>query len=336
MAGETLVKTGRLVTVFGGSGFLGRYVAKALAEHGWRVRIASRRPGSAYVTQPSGKVGQIVAVQANLRFPASVASAVRDAEAVVNLVGLLAPTAKQGFAELHDKGVATLCEAAKAAGVNRFVQVSAIGADASSAAEYARTKAAGEANVLRLFPEAVILRPSVVFGPEDKFFNRFAAMARLMPALPLIGGGTSLLQPVFVGDVAEAVARALDGEAKPGTVYELGGPERRSFAEIMRFVLDATGRRKPLVALPFPAASAMARVTEGVKRLSLGLFPAMLDMTRDQVELLKSDNVVSAAALREERTLQGLGIKPQSFESFVPRYLGRFRKTGQYADYTAR
>ena len=336
MAGENLVKTGRLVTVFGGSGFVGRYVVKALAEHGWRVRIAARRPSAAFVTQPSGKVGQIVAVQANLRYPESVASALRDAEAVVNLVGLLAPTATQSFAALHSEGVKTLAEAARAAGVKRFVQVSAIGADASSSAEYARTKAAGEAIVLRTYPDAVILRPSVVFGPEDKFFNRFAAMARLLPALPLIGGGRGLLQPVFVGDVAEAVAKALDGGARPGAVYELGGPEQRSFAEVMRFVLDTTGRRKPLVSLSFPAASGIARVTEGVKRLSLGLFPATLDMTRDQVELLKSDNVVSAAATREGRTLQGLGIQPQSFESFVPRYLGRFRKTGQYAAYTAR
>ncbi len=336
MSGETLVKTGRLVTVFGGSGFVGRYVVKALAEHGWRVRVASRRPNLAFDLQPSGKVGQINAVQANLRYPRSVARAVRDAEAVVNLVGLLAPSAKQTFAALHAEGVATLVEAAKAAGITRFVQVSAIGANASSGSEYARTKAAGEASVLRAFPDAVILRPSVVFGPEDKFFNRFAAMARLMPALPLVGGGKGLLQPVFVGDVAEAVAKALDGAARPGTVYELGGPETRSFAQIMRFVLDTTERRRALMPLPFPAATVVARVTEVVKKASFGLLPEMLDMTQDQVELLKSDNVVSSAAVAEGRTLQGLGIAPQSFESFVPRYLGRYRKTGQYAAYTAR
>ena len=190
--------------------------------------------------------------------------------------------------------------------------------------------------MLRALPGAVIMRPSVVFGPEDKFFNRFAAMARIMPALPLIGGGHGLLQPVFVGDVADAVALAVDGQAVPGTTYELGGPEVRSFAEIMRFVLDTTGRRRPLVPIPFPAARLLARGTEIAKAATLGLLPAMLDMTRDQVELLKEDNIVSEAATAEGRTLQGLGLRPESFESFVPRYLYRFRKTGQYAAYTAR
>ena len=333
MVAPILVKTAKLVTVFGGSGFVGRYVAKALAEHGWRVRIASRRPGAAFVTQPSGKVGQIVAVQANLRYPESVARAVRDADAVVNLVGILAEGGKQTFAALQAEGVRTVAEATKAAGITNFVQMSAIGADEHSAAEYGRTKAEGERLALSIIPEAVIVRPSIVFGPEDKFFNRFAGMARLMPALPLIGGGTGLLQPVFVGDVAEAIALAVDGKAHPGTIYELGGPEAVSFADLMRFILKTTQRKRALVKLPFSVATRMAGVTEMVSRASFGLMPEMLEMTQDQVELLKEDNVVSEAAKREGRTLQGLGIRPESYESFVPRYLGRYRKTGQYAAY---
>ena len=336
MAFEKLVKTHRLVTIFGGSGFVGRYVAKALAEHGWRVRIASRRPDLAFALQPSGKVGQINAVQANLRYPESIARAVRDADAVVNLVGLLAQSGKQTFAALHSEGVRAVADATKAAGITRLVQMSALGADLGSGSEYARTKAEGEAAVMAAVPDSVVVRPSVIFGPEDQFFNRFAAMARVLPALPLIGGGTGLLQPVFVGDVAEAIATAVDGKASPGIVYELGGPDVRSFAEIMRFVLDTTGRRRALVPLPFPAAELMARVTEIAKVATLGLLPAMFDMTRDQVELLKQDNIVSAAAKAEGRTLQNLGITPESFESFVPRYLSRFRKTGQYAAYTAK
>ncbi len=328
---ERLVQSGKLVTVFGGSGFVGRYVVRALAQHGWRVRVASRRPDLAFFLQPSGMVGQIAAVQANLRYPDSVARAISGADAVVNLVGLLAPAGVQSFAAIHVDGVRTVVEAARAAGIVHFVQMSAIGADASSGAAYGRTKAEGEAIVRAAIPEAVIVRPSVVFGPEDKFFNRFAGMARLLPALPLIGGGTGKLQPVFVGDVAEVVARALDGTAKAGTIYELGGPEVRTFKEVLAFILKTTGRKRRLVTLPFPAAQAMAGVTERVKALSLGLFPSMLEMTRDQVELLKSDNVVSAAAIAEGRTLRGLGITPESFEAVVPGYLYRFRKTGQYA-----
>ena len=303
MVAPTLIKTAKLVTVFGGSGFVGRYVAKSLAEHGYRVRIASRRPGAAFVTQVSGKVGQINAVQANLRYPDSVARAVRDADAVVNLVGILAEGGKQTFSALQAEGVRIVAEATKAAGITRFVQMSAIGADPNSAAEYGRTKAEGERQALSIIPEAVIVRPSIVFGPEDKFFNRFAGMARVMPALPLIGGGTGLLQPVFVGDVAAAIALA-------------------------------TERKRPLVKLPFSMATRMAGLTEMVSKASFGLMPEMLEMTQDQVELLKEDNVVSEAAKREGRTLQGLGIRPESYESFVPRYLGRYRKTGQYAAYT--
>ena len=326
-----LVRTGKLVTVFGGSGFAGRHVVKALAEHGWRVRVASRRPDLAFHLQPSGVVGQIHAVQANLRYADSVARALHDADAVVNLVGLLAEGGKQTFSALHVEGAKTVADAARAASITNFVQMSAIGADRDSSAAYGRTKAAGEAIVRETIPGAIVMRPSVVFGPEDQFFNRFAEMARLLPALPLIGGGASKLQPVYVRDVAEAVARALDGQAQPGAIYELGGPEIRSFKEILEFVLKTTGRHRPLINLPFSAAGAVAAVTEKVKSLSLVLFPAILDMTRDQVELLKHDNVVSAAAIAEGRTLRGLGIDPESYAVIVPVYLSRFRKTGQYA-----
>ena len=328
---DTLVRTGKLVTVFGGGGFVGRSVVKALASHGWRVRVASRRPSLAFALQPSGVVGQIMAVQANLRYPDSVARAVRDADAVVNLVGLLAETGKQTFGAIHTKGVRAVAEATKAAGITNFVQMSAIGADPASSAQYGRTKAEGEAIALSLIPETIIVRPSVVFGAEDKFFNRFAAMARVMPALPLIGGGNGLLQPVFVGDVAEAIALAVDGKAKAGTIYELGGPDAHSFKDILRFILQTTGRHRALVPLPFPAADVMARGTEFAKMVTFGFLPEMLDMTRDQVELLKRDNIVSAAAKAEGRTLEGLGIVPEAYQTFVPSYLYRFRKTGQYA-----
>jgi len=332
---ETLVRTGKLVTVFGGSGFVGRYVSKALAERGWRVRVASRRPELAFAQQVSGKVGQISAVQANLRNPDSVARAMRDADAVVNLVGLLAQAGPQSFSAIHVEGTRAIVGAAVAAGIRRYVQMSAIGADPRSPADYGRTKAEAEAIVRDALPEAVIVRPSIIFGPEDKFFNRFAALARVMPALPLIGGGHGLLQPVFVGDVADAIALGVNGEAKPGTTYELGGPEVSSFKEIMSFILRTTGRRRALVPLPFPAATAMARGTEAAKKLAFGLFPEMLDMTVDQVRLLQLDNIVSDQAIAEGRTLQGLGIHPESYEAYVPRYLSRFRKTGQYAAYTS-
>ncbi|MGD0635603.1 MAG: complex I NDUFA9 subunit family protein [Beijerinckiaceae bacterium] len=328
---DGLVRTGKLITVFGGSGFAGRHIVKALAEHGWRVRVASRRPDLAFHLQPSGVVGQIHAVQANLRYPDSIARALHGADAAVNLVGLLAESGKQTFPALHVEGAKTVAEAARAAGITKFVQMSAIGADTASSAAYGRTKAEGEAIVLETIPSAVVMRPSVVFGPEDQFFNRFAAMAQLLPALPLIGGGASKLQPVYVRDVAEAVALALDGQAQPGAVYELGGLEIRSFKEILEFILKTTGRHRPLINLPFPVAGAVAAITEKVKALSFGLFPSILDMTRDQVELLKHDNVVSDAAIATGRTLHGLGIAPESYEVIVPAYLYRFRKTGQYA-----
>jgi uncharacterized protein YbjT (DUF2867 family) len=327
---DELVKTGRLVTVFGGSGFIGRHVVRALAQQEWRVRVASRRPDLAFHLQPLGKVGQIHAVQANLRYPDSVARSMRDAEAVVNLVGLLAEAGAQKFEDVHASGAQTLAKAAKEAGARAFVQMSAIGADPNHAAAYAKTKAAGESLAQEAFPEAIIMRPSVVFGPEDRFFNRFAAMARFMPALPLIGEGKTLLQPVFVGDVAKAVALAVDGKAKAGTIYELGGPEIATLRRIMEFVLKTTERKRFLVPLSFEQSKIIGGIVETLARLSLGLLPDILTITRDQVELLKTDNVVSTEAIAEDRTLRGLGIAPESFEAFVPTYLYRYRATGQF------
>lgn len=332
---EGLVRTGKLVTVFGGSGFVGRSVVKALANDGWRVRVASRRPSLAFALQPSGKVGQIAAVQANLRYPDSIRHALDGADAAINLVGLLAEGGKQTFDALHADGARAVAEAARVAGITRFVQMSAIGADANSASVYARTKAAGEAAVREILPGAVIVRPSVVFGPEDKFFNRFAAMARVMPALPLIGGGVGKLQPVFVGDVAQVFARAADGLVQPGATFELGGPTVSTMKDILTFVLETIGRKRPLVSIPFPLAELMGRMGDVARVATFGLTPEMLEITRDQVELLKSDNVVSDAAKAEGRTLEGLGIVPESYQTFVPTYLYRFRKTGQYASQAA-
>jgi uncharacterized protein YbjT (DUF2867 family) len=311
----------RLITVFGGSGFVGRHVVRALAKRGWRVRVAVRRPDLAGHVQPMGNVGQVVPVQSNLRYPESVAHAVKGADGVVNLVGILHETGRQSFTAVQSEGPGVVAAAAARAGIEGVVHVSAIGADPASPSLYARTKAEGEAVLLRHAPQAVILRPSVVFGPEDDFFNRFAGLARILPALPLIGGGETKFQPVFAGDVGEAAARALEGRAMPGAVYELGGPDVKSFREILEFILAATNRSRPLVSIPFPLAELQGRI--------LGLLPKP-PLTRDQVLLLKSDNVVSEAATREGRTLEGLGITPDSIEAVVPSYLYRFRPAGQF------
>jgi uncharacterized protein YbjT (DUF2867 family) len=311
-----------LVTVFGGSGFVGRHVVRALAKRGWRVRPAIRRPDLAGHLQPMGGVGQIMPVQANLRYPDSVMRAVDGADAVVNLVGILYETGRQSFDAVQAEGPRAVAKAAARAGISNLVQISAIGADAGSAATYARTKAAGEAAVLAEVSSAVILRPSIVFGPEDNFFNQFAGLARMLPALPLIGGGETKFQPVFVGDVAEAVARALEGKATAGAAYELGGPRVWSFRQILEYILKETGRSRPLIPLPFPLAELQGRI--------LQMLPMKPLLTRDQVLMLKSDNVVSDAALAAGRTLQGLGLAPESVEAIVPSYLYRFRKAGQF------
>jgi uncharacterized protein YbjT (DUF2867 family) len=325
------VNVDRLVTVFGGSGFVGRHVVRALARRGWRVRVATRRPERAFQLQPLGGVGQIHAIQANLRHRDSVRHAVGGAAAVVNLVGLLAEAGQQSFDAVHVAGAEAIADTAREAGIEILVHVSAIGADATHASAYARTKAAGEAALRQANPGAIVFRPSIVFGPEDQFFNRFAEMARFMPALPLIGGGTTRFQPVFVGDVAEAIALAVEGRARSGTTYELGGPGVATLKEILEFILATIERKRWLVGVPFARAERIASATEFCMRYTLGLFPETFAITKDQVELLKHDNVVSDAAKAEHRTLPGLGITPNAFEAIVPAYLYRYRKTGQFA-----
>lgn len=312
---------GKLVTVFGGSGFLGRHIIQALARRGYRVRAAVRRPDLASHLQPLGAPGQIMAVQANLRYRWSVDRAVEGADAVVNAVGILAPTGKQSFDAIQALGPRLIAEAASAAGLTAMTHISAIGADEDSPSAYARSKAKGEAGVLENLPNSVILRPSIVFGPEDNFFNQFAGMARLAPALPLIGGGETSFQPVYVCDVAEAVARSVDGELSAGTIYELGGPEVRSFRECLEEMLEVTRRSRLLLPIPFPIASAMGKVMQ--------MLPGA-PLTADQVELLKSDNVVSDKAKADGRTLEGIGITPATLAAILPTYLDRFRQHGQY------
>jgi len=309
-----------LVTVFGGSGFLGRHVVRALANRNYRIRVAVRRPELTGYLQPLGRVGQIHAVQANLRFPQSIETAVRDADVVINLVGILFERGRQRFDAVQAEGAGAVAQAAHTVGA-RLIHVSAIGADENSVSDYARSKAVGERLVLAAQPQAIVMRPSIVFGPEDDFFNRFAALARLSPALPLPGGGHTRFQPVFAGDVAEAIAKAVDGKAKPGTVYELGGPDVFTFKELMEFTLATIERRRLLLPIPFAVMTLQAAFLQFLPKPPL---------TPDQVELLKSDNIVSAAAREQGRTLEGLGIIPNSVASVVPDYLWRFRKTGQF------
>lgn len=306
---------GRLVTVFGGSGFLGRYIVKRLAESGARVRVAIRRPEEGLFLKPAGDVGQIDIVQANLRHAGSVAAALAGADAAVNLVGILHPSGAQTFEAVHAEGAGTVARAAAEAGLRHLVHISAIGADPDSPARYARTKAAGEAAVRAAFPAATILRPSVVFGPEDDFLNRFAALARISPVLPLIGGGHTRFQPVYVGDVAGAVLAALDRADAAGRTYELGGPRTYSFRELLAFVLSAIGRRRLLAPVPFWVAMFEAAFLERL--------PAPL-LTRDQVRLLRRDNVAGPGM----PGLRDLGIEPTPLEAVAETYLSRFRRGG--------
>lgn len=310
-----------LVTIFGGSGFLGRHLVRALAKRDYRIRVGVRRPDLAGHLQPLGKVGQIHAVQANLRYPDSVRAAARDASIVINLCGILAQSGAQTFDAVQGEGAGTVAAAAAATGA-RMIHISAIGASKDSPSRYAQTKAAGEAAVRAAVPTATIFRPSIVFGPEDQFTNRFAAMARMMPVLPLVGGGMTKLQPVFVGDVAKAIADAADGKAKAGVTYELGGPEVMTMRAAIEAILATIERNRMLAPLPFPLAM--------LKAYFLQFAPGMLKLTPDQVELLKSDNVVSGAAKDAGLTLEGLGIQPESLQSIMPAYLWRFRKTGQF------
>jgi uncharacterized protein YbjT (DUF2867 family) len=310
-----------LVTVFGGSGFLGRHLVQALAKRDYRIRVAVRRPELSGHLQPLGRVGQIHAVQANLRYPASVAAAMRDCGIAINLVAILTESGPQTFDAVQVKGAEAVAKAAASAGA-RMVHVSAICADENSPSRYARAKAQGERAVLAALPSATIMRPSLLFGPEDQFTNRFAALARLSPALPLIGGGHTKVQPVYVGDVATALADAVDGKAKQGAIYELGGPEVLTMREIMELILEITDRSRVLIALPFGLAKLQA--------LLLRFAPGPFKLTPDQVELLKSDNLVSNAAKSAGLTLEGLAITPDSLEAIAPQYLWRFRPAGQF------
>jgi uncharacterized protein YbjT (DUF2867 family) len=308
---------GRLVTVFGGSGFIGRHLVRRLAQGGDRVRVAVRHPDSALFLKTMGDVGQVTPVQANLRDDRSVAAAVAGADAVVNLVGILYSRGKQSFSAVHHEGALRAAAAARTAGAKRFVQMSALGASSRSPAEYARTKAMGEEAVQNAFPGATIVRPSVVFGPEDGFFNRFAAMAAISPVLPVLGrppAGPSF-QPVYVGDVAAAIAKVLDDPSTAGKTYELGGPSRYSMAEIMALVLQWTGRKRIVAWMPSGLAEFQACV--------LGLLPVP-PLTRDQLRLLDTDNVASGAL----PGLEALGIQPTPAEAVVPAYLDRFRRGG--------
>lgn len=314
--------TAKTVTIFGGSGFIGRQIVRLLAKQGHRIRVAVRRPDLAGHLQPLGGVGQIHAMQANLRYRWSVDRAVQGADAVINCVGILAESGGQRFDAVQAFGPRAIAEAARAQNIRNVVHLSAIGADSASNIAYLRSKGDGEAGMLETVPEAVILRPSILFGPEDGFFNRFAAMAGLSPALPLFGGGHTRFQPVYVSDVANAAVKAINGEAKPGSIYELGGPEQVTFRQCMEMMLEIIGRKRLLLPVPFAVGKMMGSV--------LGLLPKS-PLTRDQVRMLEIDNVVSEAAETEGRTLAGLGIEATAMDVILPTYLMRFREHGQFA-----
>ncbi|TIT03373.1 MAG: complex I NDUFA9 subunit family protein [Mesorhizobium sp.] len=320
-----ILQTPKLVVVFGGSGFVGRHVVRALARRGYRIRVACRRPDLAGHLQPLGNVGQIQPVQANVRVRWSVDRAVQGADHVVNLVAILHESGRQKFTSVHEFGTRAVAEAARAVGAG-LTHISALGADLNAQSDYARTKALGEKAVLETIGDAVILRPSINFGPEDSFFNRFANMARYSPVLPLIGGGQTKFQPVYVGDVAEAVARSVDGKVQGGRIYELGGPQVLTFKECMQEMLAMVDRKRLLVSVPWWVANMQASI--------LGLLPNPL-LTKDQVLQLREHNIVSDAAIRDNRTLAGLGIQPQSIGSILPSYLWRYRAAGQFQRKTA-
>ena len=313
----------KLVTVFGGSGFVGRHVVRALARRGYRIRVAVRRPDLAGHLQPLGGVGQIAAIQANLRNRDSVNRAVAGSDHVVNCVGILFQSGRNTFDSVQDFGARAVAEATRAAGAS-LTHISAIGADPKAESDYARTKGLAEVAIARLLPDAVIMRPSIIFGPEDEFFNKFAQMARFSPFLPLIGGGETKFQPVYVGDVAEAVARSVDGRLTTGAIYELGGPRVMSFKQCLEEMLDVIQRKRVLVSLPWSLASLIGKVASLIPFIEPPL-------TSDQVTLLKTDNVVSAEAVAENRTLAGMDIPLTTVEAILPSYLTHYRPQGQYS-----
>lgn len=312
-----------LVTVFGGSGFVGSQVVQALARRGWRVRIACRRPDRAWKLQTSGSVGQLQAVRCDINRPDEVAAALQGADAAVNLVGILYESGRRSFHAVHVEGSRNIAEACAAGGVGRLVQISAIGANPESRSDYALSKAAAEMAVREVKPDAVIIRPSIVFGAGDDFLNRFAALASMAPALPLIGGGQTRFQPVYVADVAEAIARAVAAPEAAGRTFELGGPAVMTFEDVLKLIRRETYRRFGLIPLPFFVARAIGSVAQ--LSAFVGIPPVL---TRDQVVLLESDNVVAEGA----EGLADLGIEPTGIEAIAPSYLWRYRRGGQFAD----
>ncbi len=314
----------KLVTIFGGSGFVGRYIAQRMARQGWRVRVAVRRPNEAHFVRPYGRVGQVEPVLCNIRNDDSVRQAMQGADAVVNCVGTFDKRGKNNFEAVQNEGAARIARIAAEAGVSRLVHISAIGADVDGESLYAQSKGKGEAAILDAFPNAVILRPSVIFGPEDQFFNRFAAMARTSPVIPLVGAGTKF-QPVYVDDVAEAAERGVLGSAIPG-IYELGGPDVNTFRELIEQMLQTIRRRRLILPMPFWVGSILGSITGAVSAVTGGLAPQPITM--DQVRSLRQDNVVGEAA----QSFEDLGITPTSIEAVVPSYLWQFRPSGQYAE----
>lgn len=312
----------KLVTIYGGSGFVGRYIALRMAKEGWRVRVAVRRPNEAIFVKTYGVVGQVEPVLCNVRDDASVASVMQGADAVVNCVGVLAETGKNTFDAVQAEAPERIARLSRAAGIKRMVHVSAIGADMDSESDYARTKAEGEAGVLKHQPDAMILRPSIVFGPEDQFFNRFAGMARLGPVLPVVGANTRF-QPVYVDDVAQAAVKGVTGQAKG--LFELGGPVTMNFRELMQLMLSVIRRRRLVINIPFFAARIMAFGFDMLQAVTLGLVKNGM-ITRDQVKNLRKDNVVSEGA----KSFDDLGLEPVAMVSVLPEYLWRFRPSGQY------
>ncbi len=306
-----------VVTIFGGSGFIGHSLVRLLAKQGWVIRVAVRRPRDARDLQPLGNVGQIVAVPCKVQDPALVETALAGADAAVNLTGILYERGAQSFDAVHVQGAANIAKAAAKLGVGRLVHMSALGADPQSESAYARSKAAGEAAVRTAYPAASIVRPSIVFGPGDGFFNRFAAMAQLSPVLPLIGGGATRFQPVYVGDVARAMAACLAGPGHEGQTYELGGPRTYSFKELLEMMLRETKRKRLLMPVPYALAMVQAAFLEHLP---------VPPITRDQVKLLKRDSVVAAGA----KGLADLGIEATPVESILPLYMDCFRDGGRY------